>query len=234
MGEAALYWAFSIVEGMGLPLAILAWVSVFGGSIGMVFVLRRHSMTGRWLPSLVVGGIALLAHLLDYFVTLRLTPDLSLEANPLWRIVVDRMGLGVAKVYGLSGKILVSILSFELFAFYLIQRERLFPGSATGFADFQRRFGTQGTTGWRGSCQNIGSFFAFMFALLGPFFFYITFLNSIGADETLCARLPSLPVVIAAYLILLMLAYGWANYRAFRRGGQARRAMAAGGGATGK
>lgn len=234
MGEIALYRAFGLVERLGVPIAVLAWIVVLGGSVGMGLVLRRHPMRGCWVPSLAVGSIAFVAHVLDYLVTLRISPDLALEANPIWRIVVDRMGLGVAEVYGLSGKILVSVLSFELFAFYLIQRESLFPDTATGFLDFQQRFGAPGTAPWVVRWQNIASYFAFMFALLSPYYFYIAWLNGISANETLYDRFPSPLVAIAAYLGMLTVAYAVANYRAFRRWRRAKSAGAAASGVGGR
>lgn len=216
MGYDLLEAAFVLVERLGLPLAVAAWVTVFGGAIAMALVLRRRDMARCWVPAAVVGGLGLVAHLLDYFVTLRITPDLSMEANPIWRIAVHHFGLTIAKAYGLTGKLLVSVLSFELFAFYLSQRRELFPDRADGFADFVRRFGKAGA---RGKVANIASFFSFSFALFGPYFFYITFMNASGEDEALYARLPSPPVAIAAWLVLVGAAYFVESYRAFRARG---------------
>jgi len=131
-----LYQLFDLVTIFGTPLSILAWVTVFAGSVGMVFVLRMHHMKGKWKASCAVGSIALAAHLLDYYVTLKVSPDLSLEANPLWCIVVDKMGLKVALWYGLTGKIMLAVLSFEFFAYYLIHRESLLPNNANNFLSF--------------------------------------------------------------------------------------------------
>jgi hypothetical protein len=213
---AILEWAFGLIEAIGLPIAIAAWVTVFGGAVLLGLLLRRYSLNREWLPALVVGAAALAAHLLDYLVTLRLSPDLGAEANPIWRIVIDRWGLGPAKLYGLSGKILLSIIAFELYALYLRQRESLFPGWAAGFIDFWRRFGSgprrRGPIDWR----NLANFFSFAFALLGPFFFYVALLNLLY-DSEWYLRLPAMPIALIAYLGALVLAYLALTYWAFRK-----------------
>ena len=182
----------------------------------MIFILRKHSMKGIWLPSLIVGGIALFGHLLDYFVTIRLCPDLSTEANPIWNVVVSRLGLGIAKWYGFTGKVLLSLLSFQFFAYFLLQRERLLPGSAKGLTDFWNRFGSLEGKKSIVRFRNIVNFFAFLFALSGPFYFYIVILNSITSEE-LYMRLPSMPVAGFFYMIILTVIYIFGNYLSFKR-----------------
>ena len=117
-------------------------------------------MKGRWLPSFIVGTIALAGHLLDFFVTIRLCPTLSAEANPIWNVVVEKLGLSIAKWYGFTGKVLLSFLSFQFFAYFLIQRERLLPKRAKSFTDFWNRFGV--TEGKRSLLRfgNIVNFFS--------------------------------------------------------------------------
>lgn len=63
----------------------------------MGILLGRFSLRKVWVPSLIVGAISLAAHLFDYYVTLRLSPALAQEANPIWRIVVDNFGIDIAK-----------------------------------------------------------------------------------------------------------------------------------------
>jgi hypothetical protein len=64
---------------------------------------------------------------------------------------------------------------------------------------------------------SIASVFSFLFALLGPYFFYVVFLNLHAEDERFAERWPSPPVAIAAYLAALVGAYFWLGWRAFRR-----------------
>lgn len=161
---------------------------------------------------MLLGLICLAAHLADYFVTLDITPDLSAEANPIWRIVIDRGGLTIAKAYGLSGKVLLSVLSAQLFAWYLSHRASLFPKTATGFGDFVKNLGRRAPR-----LGNIRSFFAFAFALFGPYFFYITFLNITGErNPALYVKLPSPPVAIVIYFLGVTAAYFVVMWRAFR------------------
>lgn len=211
--DELLEWSFAVVQRLGVPLAVLAWVTVLLSSVGMGFVLRGVPLRQVWGRAALVGGLALGAHLLDFFVTLAITPDLSLEANPLWRVVVDRFGLTVALAYGFTGKVLLSVLSFQLFAWHLAHRASLFPAQAASFTDFVRRLGEgaprQG---------NVRSFFAFAFALFGPYFFYITLMNVTGdrAPE-LYGHLPSPPVAIAVFFVGVIAAYFTTTWRAFRR-----------------
>jgi hypothetical protein len=177
-GDEALDQAFALTERLGTPLAVAAWVTVFAGAVAMVFPLRGRAL--RWKPALAVGLLALAAHLLDYFVTLYITPDLALEANPLWRSAIHAFGLSAAKVYALSGKVLLSVLSFELFAWFLATP----PPPVTGAVSFKR----------------LARLFAGAFALFGPYFFYITAYNWLGYVESpWYGRFPSPPVAIAVY-----------------------------------
>lgn len=219
-------WAFEVVYAMGLPLALLAWGVVVGAVIGMGFVLRRRSMRGRWLPSLAIGMLGVLGHGADILVTVKVSPDLSLEANPMWRAVVDRLGLPFAMFYGFSGQVFVCILSVQLFAFYLIERESLFPAEANGPLEFIRGFGANLPRRFGVSGQTTVSFFAFLFPMLGPYFLYVAFLNSMVRDEERYARWPSVNVAVCVWLAFIGVAWFAENYRAFRAS-QARRAASA-------
>lgn len=209
-------WIYETVEPVGTPLAVLAWLTVFVGAIAMARVLQRYRWRSVVVPAGILGAACLAAHLLDYFVTLKISPSLAMEANPIWRIVVERWGLMPAKLYGLTGKLLLSVLGFQLFAFYLLQRSELFPESFSGFADFWRRFGATAGVRRRIEWRRLASFFAFSFALIGPFFFYVALLNSL-AESPLYTRLPPMPLVLAVYLAATTAAYLLLTWRAARR-----------------
>ncbi|MDP1829223.1 MAG: hypothetical protein Q8L48_38520 [Archangium sp.] len=203
--------SFALVARLGIPLAVTAWLTVFGGALAMGAILRTCNTRGVWPTAIAVGVTGLAAHLLDYFVTLRITPDLAMEANPIWRVVIDNFGLSIARVYGLTGKLLLSVLSAQLFAWHLSHRASLFPAQASGVLDFIKQLG-------RGAPRmgNIRSFFAFAFALFGPYFFYITFMNVTGeASFDLYEKLPSPPVAILGYFVLVTFAYFATMWRAF-------------------
>jgi len=204
-----------LMEVFGLPLSILAWVTVFIGSIIMGIVLRKHPFRGKVNAAIIVGVVSLLAHLSDYIVTLQITPDLSLEANPLWRNVVDDLGLSIAKWYGLTGKLMLAILSFEFYAYYLLKRERLFPERAENLSSFIRKFG-KSETGAKINFGSMANYFSFMFAMLGPFYFYVALLNGFS-NSPLYLSLPAAPIGLLIYLISLYFLYFILNYRAFRK-----------------
>ena len=212
----ALELAFACAERLGLPLAILAWVCVFFGAVGMAGVLSRHSLRPFLLPSLGVGALALFAHSLDYWVTLRMSPTLAMEANPIWRIVIDSFGLRLALAYGLSGKLLLSVLSFEFFAYYLVQRERLYPAGVGGLRSFWGSYGRTGNGYQAVRGANLVNFFCFGFALLSPFVVYVALLNSL-VNHPAYLRLPSMPTALVLYLGALAASYPLVTYRAFRR-----------------
>lgn len=211
MGNALLDQAFALVQQLGRPLAVAAWLTVFVASVGLGALVRRRDLTGCWPASLAVGGAGLVAHLADYVLTLKITPDLSAEANPIWRVVVETWGLELAKWYGLTGKLLLCVISAELFLLYLSGRAALLPKQAASFGEFVQGFGASSRWG------SIASVFSFLFALLGPYFFYVVFLNLHAEDERFAERWPSPPVAIAAYLAALVGAYFWLGWRAFRR-----------------
>ncbi len=112
------------------------------------------------------------------------------------------------KAYGFTGKVLLSVLSFQLFAWYLAHRASLFPASAASFGEFVRKLGVGAPR-----FGNVCSFFAFAFALFGPYFFSITLMNVTGdRAPALYERLPSPPVAIAIFFVTM--------WRAFRKSGR--------------
>lgn len=204
------------VARFGLPMIIIAWLLVFFVVISMVFILRRYSLRSKWQAPLIVGVISVVAHLVDFFGTLKVNPDLSFEANPIWCVVVERMGLTLARWYGFTGKVLLAIISFEFFAYYLIQRETLLPDEAQGFFSFWHNFGKKDSSKTVIRFSNIKNFFAFLFALIGPFCLYIALLNSI-TDSELYMRMPSMPLMLLCYIFMLTLSYLFGNYWAWKR-----------------
>ena len=220
MAYAVLELAFAYVERLGVPLAILAWVSVFVGAVGMTGVLSRHSLRRYFVPALGVGAFALFAHSLDYWVTLRMSPTLALEANPIWRIVIDAFGLRLALAYGLSGKLLLSLLSFECFAYYLVQREGLYPTGADGIRSFWGAYGRTEIGYEAVRWANLANFFCFGFALLSPFVAYVALLNGF-VNHSAYLRLPSMPTALVLYLVALTAGYLLVTYRGFRCSGHA-------------
>jgi hypothetical protein len=202
----------SMFEKFGLPLGISAWIAVCAGAVGMGMVLKKSFKRDILIPSLIVGSLSLVSHILDYFITIRISPDLQSEGNPIWRIIIDHFGVDFAKVYGFTGKIFLSILSFEFFAYYLIQRETLFPKDSDTFTDFWCRFGnncSKSLINW----QSVLNLFSFCFAFIGIFNLYVAMLNYVS-DSPIYFGLPAMPIALCLHLFGIFTAYFILTYRA--------------------
>lgn len=209
MAEQALFRLMVLVEHLGVGLSWLAWITVAAGAALMAWVLRHERRRSIWTRATAMG----LAALADYFVTLHRNPDLSLEANPLWRLVVDHYGLAVARWYGLTGKILVSIIAAEMTAYYLANRHRLFPAQANSLAQFLRHLGSRAHT--RGErLASLFTVFAFFFAGLNLLYFYIAYTNWL-LDPVALDRLPSAPVAVMIVVAGLVIAFTLLTWNAF-------------------
>lgn len=214
MGEELLFRSLVLLERLGVWLSVLAWLTVALGVAAMAYILRNEKLA-IWRPALVFGLMALSANLADYFVTLYRSPDLSWEANPLWRNVVDRFGLTVAKWYGLTGKILISVLAAQMLAFYLGNRKRLFPVQACSPLEFLARMGSQART-LRERVLGLFTIFAFFFAGVNLLYFYIAYTNWVDNPEGF-VPLPSLPVSLLLFVSTVAVVFGVLTYREFRR-----------------
>ena len=212
MLEEQLFQLLAALERMGLVPSVLAWLVVAGGSVAMGVALRNERRRSVWTAGALVGLVALAANLADYFVTLAPSPDLTLEANPLWRNVVDSWGLVAAKWYGLTGKILLSLLAGQMFAFFLSNLPRLYPKRADSPAEFLRRMGDRSETR-RERLVALFTLFAFFFAGIQTLYFYIAYLNWI-ADHR---HLPSVPLAILFLIVTIAVAFVSVSYHAFLR-----------------
>jgi len=215
MFEEELFRLLSMLEGLGLWPSVVAWLVVAGGCAIMTVVLRHERSNRVWVPAAIVGTLALAANLTDYFVTLALSPDLASEANPLWRNVAAGWGLRVAKWYGLTGKILVSCLAGQMFAFFLANLPRLYPSRADSLGEFLRRMGDRSKTR-RDRVLALFTLFAFFFSGIQLLYFYIAFLNWLDG-ALLLDRLPSVPSAILLLLLAISAAFALVSYRAFLR-----------------
>jgi len=214
MSNRTLIESMSIVEQLGVGLPLLAWVSVVFAVGAMSFALRHERRVAVYTAGAGVAVLALAAHLADYLVTLHRSPDLALASNVLWRATVDGFGLEAAKVYGLSGRILISILAGQMFAFYLSNARRLYPRRARSFLEFALRLGNRaGTARQRGLAVLTWS--AFLFAGMQAQCFYVALFNAVD-DPARAGRMPSVPAVTVALLLLLSAACLTLTYATFR------------------
>ena len=214
MAEDLLFRSLALLEGLGVWLAVVAWLAVAVGAAAMAYVLRNEKVR-IWRRASLAGILALAANLADYFVTLQRSPDLTFEANPLWRNVVDHFGLRIAKWYGLTGKIFVSVLAAQMFAFYLSRRETIYPAQASSVLQFLMRMGSRART-FRERLLGLFTIFAFFFAWINAFYLYIAYTNSLDNLDVL-ERLPSVPGSILILAATLAIAFSLTTYRAFRR-----------------
>lgn len=193
----------------GMPLAVISWLVLLAAVIAMHRRLSGEDTGPHRMVAGAVGGLALLSHLADGIVTLTVTPDLSLETSALWVAIIDRLGYRAAMLYGLTGKALIVALSYQLFLWYRLQRARLFPPpGAHSLLSFSRAFG--GTR-----LDNLGNFLSFTIPLLSPLMLYVVLLNT-ADSPALLAKLPPLPAVAAAWLVLLSVGYFQHSYRAWK------------------
>jgi hypothetical protein len=202
-------WVYDQVVAFSLPLAVVAWLTVVLASVGLGTLLWRCALQPgerRWAVG--VGVLALACHLQDLGITLWLTPDPAFDASPVWLAVVRAWGQAAAVGYGLSGKLLLALLSYQLFALYLVQRRGLYPppGTAEGFRAFWAAYGAGEGLGPQRflSWTNL---FAFVFPLVAPLMLYVSLLNA-ATHPTLLQLLPPWPV--ACVLWVGAVAVGWA------------------------
>jgi len=212
MLEEELFRLLENLERLGVWPSVLAWLTVAGGCVAMAFVLRHEKRRGVWIAGAVAGAVALTANLADYFVTLEISPNLDLEANPLWRTVVDRWGLAVAKWYGLTGKLFVSLLAGQMFAFFLSNLHRLYPEEAGSLAEFLLRLGDRSKTR-RERLVALFTLFAFFFSGIQILYFYIAYLNHTGDPGVL----PSVPLAVLLLILTVAATFAAISYRAFRQ-----------------
>ena len=214
MGDEVLIETMGVVEQFGIAPALLAWAVCVFAVVAMTFALHHERRVAVHLAGAGVGAIALAANLLDYFVTLSASPELALEANPLYGGMVAAYGVETAKLYALSGKIMVSILAGQMFAFYLSNIERLYPKRARTIVEFAFGMGNRARN-TRERWVALFTLFAFLFAGIQPLYFYIAFLNGIQ-DLALLARLPSATTAIAVTIVIVYAAFLVMTFGAYR------------------
>ena len=199
--DEKLFSLLGALEAAGLWLSLLAWATVAAGAWMMARYLRRHATRAVRRAALAAGAFALAANLADFTVTLWKSPGLAIEANPLWRNVIEAWGLPAAIGYGLTGKIFLSLLAGQLFGFYLLRRGRLAPAMPGSWREFVLGGGAA-AAGWRGRATDTFTVFAFFFAGIQPLSFYFAVWNAVE-DPWWLDRMPSIAATVVALLLLL-------------------------------
>jgi hypothetical protein len=213
MINSLFYNLLEIIERIGIWLSITALLTVFIGTVIMIYVNRNERRKAVWIPSSIIGIIATTANFLDFAVTLHISPDLTLEANPIWRNVVDNWGLTIAVWYGFTGKLFVSALSVLMFAFYIRNRDVLFPKNANSLFKFIKHMGNVSQT-IKQRIKSIFTVFSFFFACIQPFYFYIAYLNwNVNSGPRSELIFFFIPLIIT--LLLIAIIFIFLTYRAF-------------------
>ena len=214
MSDRTLVESMFVVEQLGAGLPLLAWAGVVFAVGAMSVALRRERRIAVYAAGAGAALLALTGHLADYLAALHRPPDLPLAANHLWRVTVDGFGIESAKVYGLSGKILISVLAGQMFAFYLSNARRLYPRRARSLLEFSLNLGSRADTARRRALAALtGS--AFLFAGMQALPFYVALVNSIE-DPVRADRMPSVATVGVAWLLVLATACLILTYATFR------------------
>lgn len=212
----AMAWVYDMVGAFGLPLAVVAWMTVVLAAIGLWLLLRRCEQLPserRWARG--VGLLALVCHLQDIGITLWVTPDLTQEANPIWLAVTHAWGLPTAIAYGLSGKLLLALLSYQLFALYLVQRRGLYPPAHTapGFRDFWKTYGAGPGLGPQ-RLLSWANLFAFVFPLVAPLMLYVSLLNT-ASQPAILRLLPPWPLVCLVWVGSVAVSWALITWKAW-------------------
>jgi len=202
-------WIYDAVGAYGLHLAVAAWLTLAVASLGLGALLWRCELGGserRW--ALGVGALALGCHLPDLLFSLGASHQLTQEASALWVAVFSALGHPAAVAYGVTGKLMLALVSYELFALYLVQRRGLFPSADTP-ASFRAFWAAYGAGPGLGPQRLLSwfSLFAFLFPLVAPVMLYLSVLNA-AADSALGPLL--LPWPIASVLWVALVAVAWA------------------------
>jgi len=220
VGYDLLFRAFDLVEAIGAPIAIAAWLTVFLGSIALAWVLSKHTLRPHVVPVSILGVVTMIAHFSDIAVTLKISPDLALEGNPIWLIVIDNWGLSFAILYGYTGKFLVGVLNIELYLWYRTTRWKVHPQGADSFLEFVRRLGEKCPRRFGVAWMRIASLFAYLFGYLGLYSFWVAMQNWVGGtNEALYEKLPS-PVAILPVMLLVLAGFyfveTWVDFKRTR------------------
>jgi hypothetical protein len=168
--------------------------------------IRTEKSRKIWLAGGLFALIALAANMGDYFGTLQMSPDLALEVSPIWNGLLKDTGLDFAKFFGLFGKIFVSIMAGASLVFYLRNLHVLMPKQQQPLSTLIFHLGER-CSSFRERCLQFGTVFAFYFAAVNLFCFYVTYCNSLVTNLPALSQLPALPAAVCIALVLITAAF---------------------------
>lgn len=190
------------LEKFGTGLALLE--SLFTAALaGLLFWnIRTERRTKIWIAGLIIAALALAANMSDYFGTLQLSPDLDMEVSPIWNGLLHDTGMQFAKLFGLFGKVFVSILAGASVMFYLRNVHRLRPAEQQPLSNLLFHLGEQHHSLLERFIQ-FATVFAFYFAGANLFCFYVVFANSLVTNLHALSQLPPFPAAVCAAMAVI-------------------------------
>jgi hypothetical protein len=187
-------------------------IAYFDGAVMLaaVLLLLRDLSKGCRTSAIKGGALffipALAANMLDFFTTIIQSPDLALETNAVWNAMKQVYGLQVALLFGFWGKIYLSVFAAICFTFYLNNVHILFPRVNSGPFSFVLKLGER-CIEVRHRLRALAVVFAFYFAAINLFCFYIAYTNYLVTDLPTLSTLPALPAAIAVSLLAISISF---------------------------
>jgi hypothetical protein len=187
-------------------------IAYFDGAVMLaVFLLLLKDLRNGCTAFAIKGGViffipAVAANMLDFFTTIIQSPDLALETNSVWIAMKEVYGLQIALAFGFWGKIYLSVFAAICLTFYLNNVQILFPRAHPNLFNFALHIGER-CSGIRQRLRALAATFAFYFAAINLFCFYIAYANSLVTDLSALSKLPALPAAIAMSLVAISVSF---------------------------
>ncbi len=180
----------------GLLVAALGWLCLAAAVVVLGRSLDWEKVRGAPLTPLTLGLTTLVAQLASLGPAISSRPRAA-GLSPLFVAVAERFSPEAALSYGITWSVLFAVLSCELYAYYLVNRESLFVSRPVPLRQFIQQAG-RGSEGLFGAPRRV--LIAFCLSALGPFWFYVAIADA-TATTVWAARLPAIPLALAAWLL---------------------------------
>jgi hypothetical protein len=216
MSEEHFLGGLQFLQPYGVSLAIGECFVSMLATWCMVRQLLSDRRRGVWVAGIIFFVVALGANVADYWTTISFSPDLALEANPVWNESIARYGLEFGLWTGFLAKLGLSVLAGLCFMYYLSTAHRLAPSTVSSFTQFVSRIG-ECAESRRARLLMLFTIMSFYFASMNLFCFYVAYANSLVHNWRALAMLPPLPAVIVLFLIAITGAFFATTYRISKR-----------------
>jgi hypothetical protein len=204
------------LEQQGTALAVLESVLTAAAASVLISNLAAEKRKHVWIAGMLFTLVALAANLADYYGTLQASPDLALEVSPIWNGILRDTGIEFARLFGLLGKITVSLLAGACLTYYLKNVPKLKPRTRQHLGSLIFHLGEDCSTAGE-PWLPFTSVFAFYFAAANLFCFYIAYANSLVNNLPALRLLPPLPAAVAIALVLITAVFIIVTHHLIRR-----------------